>query len=376
MMLLLAEAAPQAAAQQGAGSFWLWAAFIILVTVVMALDLGVFHRTAHRVSTREALIWVSVWVSLALLFNVGILLWYDPTVVPGRPTPAPGAEFFAGYILELSMSVDNIFVFVIVFTYFGVRAEHQHRVLFWGIIGAVIMRMLFIFVAIELVEKFRWLLYIFGAFLVYTGWKLFRHEPEVHPESNIVLRLTKRFLPVTNEYHGEKFFVRAEELRPAESVTFPGGDGEAGVTATASVNRKSKVLATPLFLVLLLIEATDVVFAVDSVPAILGVTHDRFIAYTSNIFAILGLRSMFFLLAGSLDKFHYLRYGLSLVLIFIGMKMLLQGVVGHINVYVSLLVIFVLLGGSVLLSFIIPPKKAVLPPEPEDTKPEPPGPGQ
>ena len=376
MMLLLAEAAPQAAAQQGAGSFWLWAAFIVLVTVVMALDLGVFHRTAHRVSTREALVWVSVWVLLALLFNVGILLWYDPPVVPGRPLPAPGAEFFAGYILELSMSVDNIFVFVIIFTYFGVRPEHQHRVLFWGIIGAVVMRLLFIFVAIELVEHFRWLFYVFGAFLVYTGWKLLRHEPEVHPESNIVLRVTKRFLPVTNEYHGEKFFVRAEELRPAESVTFPGGDGGAGVTATASLNRKSKVLATPLFLVLLLIEATDVVFAVDSVPAILGVTHDRFIAYTSNIFAILGLRSMFFLLAGSLDKFHYLRYGLSLVLIFIGLKMLLQSVLGHINVYVSLLVIFVLLGGSVLLSFFRPPKKAVLPPEPEDTKPEPPGPAQ
>ena len=158
MMLLLAEAAPQAAAQ-GAGSVWLWVAFIVLVTVVMALDLGVFHRTAHRVSAREALVWVSVWVSLALLFNVGILLWYDPPIVPGRPPPAPGAEFFAGYILELSMSVDNIFVFVIIFTYFGVRAEHQHRVLFWGIIGAVIMRLLFIFVAIELVEHFRWLFY-------------------------------------------------------------------------------------------------------------------------------------------------------------------------------------------------------------------------
>jgi len=381
MMLLLAEAAPQAAAQQGAGSFWLWAAFIILVTVVMALDLGVFHRTAHRVSAREALVWVSVWVSLALLFNLGILIWYHPPLpaVPGGPIPAPGAEFFAGYILELSMSVDNIFVFVIIFTYFGVRPEHQHRVLFWGIIGAVVMRMLFIFVAIELVQHFRWLFYVFGAFLVYTGWKLLRHEPEVHPESNIVLRVVKRFLPVTNQYHGERFFVRTDELRPTEPVAFPArADGRAGATlasppAAANPNRRSRVLATPLFLVLVLIEATDVVFAVDSVPAILGVTHDRFIAYTSNIFAILGLRSMFFLLAGSLDKFHYLRYGLSLVLIFIGMKMLLQSVY-HGNVYVSLLVILALLGGSVLLSFIFPPKKEVLPQEPEDTKPEPPGP--
>ncbi len=311
---------------------WFWAVFAGLVLVVMVLDLGVFHRTSHKVGSREALIWVTVWVTLALIFNLGVWRWKGNT---------SAVEFLTGYLVELCLSVDNIFVFVVIFTYFGVRPEHQHRVLFWGILGAVIMRMVFIFLGIALVENFSWLIYLFGAFLLYTGVKLFGHEPEVHPEKNIILRITRKLLPITETFEGERFFVR----------------------------RAKKVLATPLFLVLLVVEATDVLFAVDSVPAILGITRDRFIAYTSNIFAILGLRAMYFLLVGSLDKFHYLKFGLSLVLVFIGAKMLLhhwvdQWIPGKMqSAILSLLAVVCLLGGSVILSVVVPPKKRPLEPE-------------
>jgi len=341
-----------------ATSPWLWAAFAVLIIIVMALDLGVFHRQAHKVSVREAGIWVTVWVSLAILFNVALIFWKGG---------AHALEFFTAYVLELSMSVDNIFVFVVIFSYFSVRPEHQHRVLFWGILGAVVMRLVFIFVGVELVKRFDWIFYIFGAFLLYTGWKLFRHEPEVHPEKNLVLKLAKKVLPVTDQYDGDRFFSRTDA--PFRG-THGSGASAAGAPAAASASLpKTRLVATPLFLVLLVVEATDVVFAVDSVPAVLGVTGDRFIAYTSNIFAILGLRSMFFLLAGSLDKFHYLRYGLSLVLIFIGAKMLLHHQVDGLGfdkwvvTMVSLGVILVLLGGSIALSLLYPPRKLEFEPQ-------------
>ncbi|MBI4602950.1 MAG: TerC family protein [Planctomycetes bacterium] len=315
---------------------WFWVAFAALVAAVMFIDLGVFHRAAHKVRTREAMAWVSVWVTLALLFNLGVWRWKGGLAA---------IEFLTGYLVELGLSVDNIFVFIVVFSYFSVRPEHQHRVLFWGILGAVVMRMLFIFVGITFLQLFGWVIYIFGLFLVYTGVKLFGHDPEVHPEKNWVLRLARRLLPVTDGYRGDKFFAR--EGSPP------------------------RVFVTPLFLVLLVVEATDVVFAVDSVPAILGVTQDRFIAYTSNIFAILGLRAMYFVLVGILDKFHYLKYGLSLVLVFIGAKMLLHSWVDrwfedkiHAALF-SLAVVVGLLGGSIVLSLLVPPKRRPLEPEAE-----------
>jgi tellurite resistance protein TerC len=348
-------------AQQGpsAGSPWLWVGFFALVATVMALDLGVFHRTSHKVSVKEASIWVTVWVALALFFNLGIAFWRGFE---------PAGQFLAAYVLELCMSVDNIFVFIIIFSYFSVRPEHQHRVLFWGILGAVIMRLVFIFVGIELAQRFSWVLYIFGGFLVFTGIKLLAHQPEVHPEKNLVIRLAKRLLPVTHDFHGDRFFVRqpVSVLEPAAITSgAAAAPSEPHPTLPApGPFEKGRFLATPLFLVLLAVEATDVVFAVDSVPAVLAVTQDRFIAYTSNIFAILGLRSMFFLLAGSLDKFHYLRYGLSIVLIFIGAKMLVgQGLHYHLPIWAALLVILVILGGSVLLSLLIPPRAAPLRPD-------------
>jgi tellurite resistance protein TerC len=350
---------------------WLWVVFAVLIVVVMALDLGVFHRTAHRVSTKEAGAWVTVWVSLALIFNIILVPWKGGT---------QAVDFFTAYVLELSMSVDNIFVFVVIFSYFGVRPEHQHRVLFWGILGAVVMRLLFIFLGIELVRRFDWVLYIFGAFLLYTGWKLLRHEPEVHPDKNIVLRIARRCLPVTDQYHGDRFFTRVDApLRAgvpgngpgsASAIEPPPGAGHPTDPAPAgALLPRTRVVATPLFLVLLVVEATDVVFAVDSVPAVLGITDDRFIAYTSNIFAILGLRSMFFLLAGSLDKFHYLRYGLSLVLIFIGVKMLLHHPLEELHLekwittIASLAVILTLLGSSIVASLLYPPRKLAFEPE-------------
>lgn len=339
-MLLLSASDVPVTTESTSVPAWLWAAFAGLVITVLILDLGVFHRKSHKVRTREAAVWVCVWVSLAFVFGVGVFL------VLGTQS---GLEFLTGYIVEFSLSVDNIFVFVLIFSFFGVKPEYQHRVLFWGILGAVVMRLLFIFAAVELIEKFEVVIYIFGAFLLYTGFRFLRHEPEVHPEKNIVLRVAKRFLPVTHEYHGQKFFARE---------TIPG--------STA----RGRLMATPLLLVLLVVEATDVIFAVDSVPAILGITRDRFIAYTSNIFAILGLRSLYFLLASILEKFHLLRYGLSLVLMFIGAKMLLHSWV-PISAEVSLVVVIATLGGSVVLSLLTPPKAP--PPAPPGKDEAPPG---
>jgi tellurite resistance protein TerC len=254
---------------------------------MLVLDLGVFHRRTHVVKFREALLWSALWIALAAIFAVIVYFWH------GR---VPALEFVTGYVIELSLSVDNLFVFLLIFRYFQVPTVHQHKVLFWGILGALVMRAIFILAGVGLIRQFHWIIYVFGALLVYSGIKLFRQEnAEIHPEKNPLLRLFRRWIPVTKDYEGAKFFVR----RPG-------------------------LYATPLFIVLLVVETTDVLFAVDSIPAILAITLDAFIVYTSNVFAILGLRSMYFALAGMMELFHYLHYGLSLVLIFVGGKMLVS----------------------------------------------------
>ena len=254
---------------------------------MLVLDLGVFHRRAHTVKFREALAWSVAWIALAAIFAVMIFFWHGRT---------PALEFVTGYVIELSLSVDNLFVFLLIFRFFQVPALHQHKVLFWGILGALVMRAIFIAAGVGLIQRFHWIIYVFGAFLVYSGIKLFfQDEAEIHPEKNPVLRLFRRWVPVTKDYEGNKFFVRSPGL-----------------------------YATPLFVVLLVVETTDLLFAVDSIPAILAITRDAFIVYTSNVFAILGLRSMYFALAGMMEMFRYLHYGLSLVLVFVGAKMLLS----------------------------------------------------
>jgi tellurite resistance protein TerC len=262
------------------------ALFTLFVLLMLALDLGVFQRQPHRLSFREAIGWYAFWVALAVAFNLGIYFWRGAQ---------PALEFLTGYILEVSLSMDNVFVFAVIFALLGVRGEFQHRVLFWGIVGALVMRAGFIAAGVALVARFHWILYLFGAFLVLTGVRLFRQKHEAfNPERSPVMRLARRVFPITAEYEGAKFFVVREGRR----------------------------LATPLLLVLLLVETTDVLFAVDSIPAVFSITLDPFIVYTSNIFAILGLRALYFVLAGAMRRFRYLRPGLSLVLIFVGMKML------------------------------------------------------
>lgn len=292
---------------------WAWLAFNLFVLAMLAIDLGIFHRKSHEVSVREAFTWSAVWVALALVFNAFIFQW--------RGSEA-ALQFFTGYLIEKSLSVDNIFVFALLFTYFAVPKAYQHRVLFWGILGALVLRAIFILAGAALLAKFHWILYVFGAFLLITGIKMaiFRDQ-QMDPEKNPLLRLVRRFIPVKNEYHEDRFFVR----------------------------ENGKLWATPLFLVLVLVESTDLVFAVDSIPAIFAVTSDPFIVYTSNVFAILGLRSLYFVLAGVMDKFRYLKLGLSAVLVFVGIKMLLIDLF-KIPSLVSLAVIVVLLTVSIVAS--------------------------
>ena len=252
---------------------------------MLVLDLGVFHRRPHAVKFREAATWSVMWIALAAVFALVVFFWH------GRGT---ALEFVTGYVIELSLSVDNLFVFLLIFRYFKVSGEHQHKVLFWGILGALVMRAVFILLGVGLIRRFHWIVYVFGALLVYSGIKLFFQEnAEIHPEKNPVLRLVRKILPVTEDYHGGKFFIR-----------------------------RAGLCATPLLVVLVVVETTDVLFAVDSIPAILAITLNAFIVYTSNVFAIMGLRSMYFALAGMMEMFRYLHYGLSLVLIFVGGKML------------------------------------------------------
>jgi tellurite resistance protein TerC len=312
---------------QSIGTPWLWAGFIAFVLAMLALDLGVFNRKAHEVHAKEALVWTAVWISLALLFDAGIYFWFGPQ---------RALEFLSGYVIEKALSVDNIFVFIVVFSAFAVPAKLQHRVLFWGILGALVMRALFILLGAVLLRRFHWVSYVFGAFLVYTGIKLLvQREHEEHPERNPLFRLFRKLVPSVSDYREGRFTVV-----------------EAG-----------KRYATPLLLVLVSIEATDIVFAVDSIPAIFAVTKDPFIVFTSNIFAILGLRALFFALAGIMGKFHYLKIGLSLVLMFVGAKMLAASVI-EIPILASLLVICALLGGSIIASLLRPvePPDAATPP--------------
>src|SRR4051794_7269959 len=300
-------------------SYWMWVGFGALILLMLSLDLGLFNRKAHKVSYQESLIWSSVWITLAMIF-AGVVFWHE-----GKQK---GTEFLAGYLIELSLSVDNLFVFLLIFSYFKVPAKFQHRVLFWGVMGALFMRLTMIFVGAALINRFHWIIYIFGAFLVYTGIKMFRDEEiDIQPEQNPLVRLVTRFLPITRHYEEEKFFTK----------------------------QNGKRAGTLLLLVLMVVEVTDLVFAVDSIPAIFAVTTNTFIVYTSNVFAILGLRSMYFLLAGVVDKFRYLRFGLAIVLTFIGLKMLVGAFGFHISTKISLVFVAVVLAGSVVASLIVAP---------------------
>ncbi len=305
-------------------SIWLWVGFNAFVLVMLALDLGVFHRQAHVVSLKESLTWTGVWIALALLFNAGV--WHFAG-------SQKALEFFTGYVIEKSLSVDNLFVFALLFSYFAVPPVYQHKVLFWGILGALVMRAVIIALGAVLITKFAWIIYVFGGFLILTGIKMIvKREEEFHPDRNPVVRWFRKLVPVTPDYRGDKFFVRENGVR----------------------------MATPLFVVLLLVEITDLIFAVDSIPAIFAVTKDPFIVYTSNVFAILGLRSLYFALAGVMDKFHYLKIGLGVVLTFVGVKMILAHTAWKIDTLVSLGVIVLILTTSVVWS-LLKPKKTALP---------------
>jgi tellurite resistance protein TerC len=294
-------------------SFWI--GFNVFVLLMLALDLGVFNRKAHVVSVKEALIWSGVWICLALIFNSLIYYWFGEH---------KAVEFLTGYVIEKSLSVDNIFVFVLIFNYFQIPSIYQHKVLFWGVIGALLMRVIFIFAGVALIEKFHWTIYLFGVFLVYTGYKMFSEkDKKMEPEKNPVIKFFRKIMPVTNQLEGDKFFV----------------------------TQQGKMYATPLFLVLILIETTDLIFAVDSIPAILAITQDHFIVYTSNVFAILGLRSLYFALAHVIHRFIYLSTGLAVILIFVGLKMVMIDVF-KVPTFISLIVIGLIITISIVFSLI------------------------
>lgn len=296
----------------------LWAGFIAFVLAMLAIDLGVFHKKAHEVSLKEAGIWSAVWVALALVFNLGVYRWFGPE---------RALEFTTGYLIEKALAVDNIFVFVVIFAAFSIPAIYQHRVLFWGVLGALVMRAAFIFAGSAFLQRFHWATYVFGAILAITGIKLLlQRNEEIHPEKNPLVRAFQKLFPVTHEPAGDRF----------------------------TLVRNGRRYATPLLLALVAVEVTDLVFAVDSIPAIFAITKDPFLVFTSNIFAILGLRSLYFLLAGVITKFAYLKVGLSLVLVFVGAKMLLVEVY-KLPVLASLAVIAAILGISVIASLLKPP---------------------
>jgi len=306
-----------------------WILFNLFVVAMVALDLGVLNRRSHRVGFREALAWSGVWIALAAAFAVLVLFWH------GR---AQALQFVTGYVIEVSLSVDNLFVFLVIFRYFKVPDEYQHKVLFGGILGALLMRGVFILAGVGLIRRFSWITYAFGALLIYSGLKLLQQgETEIHPEKNPVLRLFRRAFPVTEEYVDGQFFTRR-------------------FSARRLFRQKSGLYATPLLVVLLVVETSDILFAVDSIPAVLAITLNAFIVYTSNVFAILGLRSMYFALAGMMDLFRYLHYGVSVVLIFIGLKMLGSHYVYIPTGWALALVLFVL-GASMLASLVNPQKK-------------------
>ena len=292
---------------------WIWATFVAGIVALLLLDLLVFHREAHEVSFKEATAFSAFWIALGLLFG-GVVWWWRGS--------EDAASYFAGFLIEKSLAVDNIFVFALIFTYFAVPAKYQHRVLFWGVLGALVFRAIFIAGGAALLETFHWTIYVFGAFLVFTGVRMARsRNEEVHPERNPALRLFKRLVPTTDEYHGQRLTVRQAGRR----------------------------MATPLLAVLVLVETTDIIFAVDSIPAIFAVTDDPFLVFTSNAFAILGLRALYFMLAGMIDRFVFLKLGLAAVLVFVGAKMLLTDV-WHIPIWISLAFIASAIGTSIALS--------------------------
>lgn len=301
-------------------SIWFWVGFNLFVLFMLALDLGVFHRKSHEVSVKEALTWSGVWIFLALCFNGFVWMQFGEK---------QALDFFTGYLIEKALSVDNIFVFVLIFSYFQIPAKYQHKVLFWGIIGALVMRVIFIFAGVALLAKFHWLIYVFGAILFYTGIKMLTEkDKKMEPEKNPFFKFIKKFVPVTNDFHGDKFFVKQD----------------------------GKKFATPLFLALIVVEITDLIFAVDSIPAILAITQEQFIVYTSNVFAILGLRSLYFALAGIIDRFKYLSVGLAIILLFVGLKMVSVDFY-KIPVHISLIIIAIILTTSIVYSLLKTKKK-------------------
>lgn len=310
---------------------WIWIAFVAFIVAMLLADLFLLHRDAHKVTMREAAYTSAMWITLGLLFG-GIVWWWQDGRAAG--------EYLAGYLIEKSLSVDNIFVFALIFTYFSVPAEYQHRLLFWGVMGALVFRAIFIAGGAALLENFHWTIYVFGGFLVFTGIRMAMHKhQEIHPERNPVLRFVRRMLPMTSDYQGQRFFVR----------------------------HAGKIMATPLLAVLVVVETTDIIFAVDSIPAIFAVTRDTFLVFTSNAFAILGLRALYFLLAGMIERFMYLKLGLSVILVYVGIKMLISEVY-KINPWASLGVIVVVLAVAIAASL----RRGLTPPgggaEPEEAR--------
>ena len=305
---------------------YFWIGFHVFIFLMLALDLGVFHKKVHKVPVKEAIIWSAVWISLAILFSICIHLFIYPEPDLGK---TKALEFLTGYVIEYSLSVDNIFVFILIFTYFKVEEQYQHKVLFWGILGALVMRASFIFAGVALINRFHWIVIIFGGFLVFTGIRmLYQKEVPADPEKNPIVRFFRKFLPVTHKFHGDRLFIRQNRT----------------------------MYATPLFLVLVIIETSDLIFAVDSIPAILAISKDTFIVYTSNIFAILGLRSLYFAIAGIMGFFRYLKTGLAFVLTFVGLKMLMAFFNFEIPIVLSLIIIISILLISILSSVFIKPK--------------------
>jgi tellurite resistance protein TerC len=304
-------------------SIYFWIGFHLFVFTMLALDLGVFHKHTHKVPVKEAIIWSCVWITLALLFDLFIYLDKDFGHIKAL-------EFLTGYVIEYSLSVDNIFVFILIFSYFAVNKQYQHKILFWGILGALIMRGIFIFAGVALINRFQWIVIIFGGFLLFTGIRmLFQNDTIVDPEKNAVIKFFRRFLPVTESLHGDKLIII----------------------------RERKLYATPLFLVLLIIESSDLIFAVDSIPAILAISKSTFIVYTSNIFAILGLRSLYFAIAGIMGYFRFLKVGLAFVLTFVGLKMFASFFHFEIPILISLGIIISILFASILASVFIKSKE-------------------
>jgi len=304
-------------------NIYFWIGFHIFIFLMLGLDLGVFHKKTHKVPIKEAVVWFTVWVILALLFNLFVFFEFGK---------AKALEFFTGYLIEKSLSVDNIFVFILIFSYFSVKDQYQHKILFWGIIGALIMRGIFIFTGVALINRFHWIVIIFGAFLVYSGIKMLLHkDAEVDPDKNTLVRFFRKYFPVSETQHGDRLFIR----------------------------QNGRLFATPLFVVLLVIESSDLIFAVDSIPAILAISKDTFIVYTSNIFAILGLRSLYFAVSGIMKYFRYLRVGLAFVLSFVGLKMLASYFEFEVTTLLSLSIIIIILLVSILASILIKEKKAL-----------------